>query len=447
MADKNLVDHSNEIVKRKDRGTKRGRTETSSSMGPRSDSPDGVSPEINFRQFVYELLLHRKVPKSQAAHITKNAWRKSTYRKKMPPLRQWFAFTEKEGKNVHELGTTNILAFLEFLRLEYNSYNMLKRGAALLRLLHRLIGKPVSQDDNYIIDKVMQATFNTHPPKIKRTNSTWDVNILLDHLVSLGPNSSITCTNKLAGKLALQLLITQMSRSSEIAQLQLSTMHLLPGALQFELKRPTKTFTHKNVKAQAQSNLQTMTIKEFPGNKLLCPLTTLMAYMDRTKFVRRSIDHLFVLVTTSVPHRASQATIVRWCKDILRDAGLGTYTLHSTRGASSTSAFLMGLPLDQIVTKVGWVHTSTFIKHYMKPIDASAPTHDDIVKLSPVLPDPHNFTRVIGDVNPRTKLVAETLPSQPTKEELLTSTIDETLGTSTGRWTNTGDCLCRCTKL
>ena len=308
--------------------------------GPEVTHPMGS--EINFRQFVYELLLRRKVPKSQAAHIAKNAWRKSTYRKKMPPLQQWFAFTEKEGKNVHELGTTNILAFLEFLHLEYNSYNMLRRGAALLRLLCRLIGKPVSQDDNYIIDKVMQATFNTHPPKIKRTNSTWDVNILLDHLVSLGPNSSITCTNKLAGKLALQLLITQMSRSSEIAQLQLSTMRLLPGALQFELKRPTKTFTHKNVRAQAQSNLQTMTIKEFPGNKLLCPLTTLMAYMDRTKFVRHSIDHLFVLVTTSVPHRASQVTIVRWCKDILRDAGLGTYTLHSTRGASSTSAFLMG---------------------------------------------------------------------------------------------------------
>ena len=67
----------------------------------------------------------------------------------------------------------------------------------------------------------------------------------------------------------------------------------------------------------------------------------------------------------------------------------------------------------------------------MKPIDASAPTHADIVKPSPVLPDTHNFTRVIGDVNPRTKLVAETLPSQPTKEELLTSTIDKTLGAST----------------
>ena len=55
------------------------------------------------------------------------------------------------------------------------SYNMLKRGAALLRLLRCLIGKPVSKDDNYIIDKVMQATFNTHPPKIKELNWTQNV--------------------------------------------------------------------------------------------------------------------------------------------------------------------------------------------------------------------------------------------------------------------------------
>ena len=67
----------------------------------------------------------------------------------------------------------------------------------------------------------------------------------------------------------------------------------------------------------------------------------------------------------------------------------------------------------------------------MKPIDASAPTHVNIVKPSPVLPDRHNFARVIGDVNPRTKLVAETLPSQPTKEELLNPSIDKTLGAST----------------
>ena len=157
-----------------------------------------------------------------------------------------------------------------------------------------------------------------------------------------------------------------MSQSSEIAQLQLSTMRLLPGALQFELKYPTKTFTHKNVGVTGKGNkLQITTVKAFSENKLLCPLTTLIAYMDHTKYVRQSVDHLFVLVTTSVPRCASQATNVRWCKDMLQDAGLGTYSLHSTRGASATSALLMGLPLNQIVARVGWVNANTFIKYYI----------------------------------------------------------------------------------
>ena len=200
-------------------------------MGPRNQASHGISPEVNFRQFVYELLLRKKIPKSQAAHIAKNSWQHNTFCQKLPPLRQWFAYTEKEGKSVHEIGTASILGFLEYLRVTHNSYSMLKRGASLMRLLHRLIGKPLSHDDNFIVDEVMQATFNTNPPKICRADSTWDMNILLDYFVSLGLNSSIKCTNRLAGKLALQLLLTQMSRSSEIAQLQLSTMRLLPGAL------------------------------------------------------------------------------------------------------------------------------------------------------------------------------------------------------------------------
>ena len=151
------------------------------------------------------------------------------------------------------------------------------------------------------------------------------------------------------------------------------------------------------------SKLQIMTVKSFSENKLLCPLTTLIAYMDRTKFVHQSVDHLFVLVTTSVPRRASQATIVRWCKDMLRDAGLGTYSLHSTRGASATSALLMALPLDKIVARVGRVNANTFIKYYMKPVENAAAKN--IVKQPPKLSDPHNFTDAISNISPRTKIV------------------------------------------
>ena len=80
------------------------------------------------------------------------------------------------------------------------------------------------------------------------------------------------------------------------------------------------------------------------------------------------MDNLFVLVTTQESRAASRETIVRWAKEIMKAAGLGTFKLHSSHSASSTSALLMGMPLDQIIAKFSWVKASTFIKYYMKPI-------------------------------------------------------------------------------
>ena len=64
-----------------------------------------------------------------------------------------------------------------------------------------------------------------------------------------------------------------------------------------------------------------MSVKEFQGNKLLCPITTLLDYIDRTKFKRGKVDELFVLMTTQDPRLAQ--TIVRWAKDVMQEAGLG----------------------------------------------------------------------------------------------------------------------------
>ena len=140
--------------------------------------------------------------------------------------------------------------------------------------------------------------------------STWDINILLDYFVQLGPNEAITKSNILGRKLVLQLLLTQICHSSDVAQLQISTMRPLHGAVQFRLRKPTKTFTGRNTNVKPK--IQLKTIKELDGNPLLCPMKTLMAYIDCTKFKRQNVEHLFVFVTTQEPRRATQQTIVKW---------------------------------------------------------------------------------------------------------------------------------------
>ena len=52
----------------------------------------------------------------------------------------------------------------------------------------------------------------------------------------------------------------------------------------------------------------------------------------------------------------------------MAEAGLGSYTLHSTRGSSATCALLMGMDLHEIVSNVGWTSENTFIHKYLKPL-------------------------------------------------------------------------------
>ena len=47
----------------------------------------------------------------------------------------------------------------------------------------------------FLLEKYMAALFNTHPPTVLRPGSTWDINVLLDYFVKLGPNEKITKSN------------------------------------------------------------------------------------------------------------------------------------------------------------------------------------------------------------------------------------------------------------
>ena len=113
-----------------------------------------------------------------------------------------------------------------------------------------------------------------------KIEDNWDVNILLNYFVQLGPNSQILDCKVWGGgaKLLLQILITQMCHSCEASQLQLSTLRVIPDGVEFTLLNPTKTYNHKTYKGTKK--LKVMTIKPFSGHQCLCPLDTLMAYIE-----------------------------------------------------------------------------------------------------------------------------------------------------------------------
>ena len=258
-----------------------------------------------------------------------------------------------------------IVAFMEYLKNEKYHYSMIRGGRRIVCLGRSLMGQPLNTAESTILDKFLIACFNDNPPINRKLAETWDVSILLDHFIKMGPNESLSFSD-ISGKLFLLLLLTQMCRTTEVLQLDLSQLQVFADKLQFILIEPTKTFNRKNY-AKSQG-LQRMPIRKLEGNKLLCPMTTLLAYMERTKDFRQKITKLFILITSGPPHPVSKASLIWWSRIIMKSAGLGKFTMHSTHSASASSGLVMGIPFDELMSKVGWQRASTFISSYMKPL-------------------------------------------------------------------------------
>ena len=205
----------------------------------------------------------------------------------------------------------------------------------------------------------------------------WDVNSLLDYLVKAPENADLSM-NKLGGKLFLLIALSQMCRTNEIMQLNLDKMRIMGNGIEFTLPLLLKTMHPKTI--ARLTKMKTMTIKAFAGNKKICPLTTLAAYIKRTKFVRGKITNLFILTTAQVPKAASRQSVVRWSKDLLTLAGLGSFTVASTRASSTSRAIAVRCSLDEVISRCGWLSQSTFVKHYLLPLQKSNPLMNDTLR-------------------------------------------------------------------
>ena len=368
LAKKNVMANSDTSLQNKVHSSKRSQKTPDIAMGQNKEAPHGTEAQTDFRQFIYQLLRQHNIPSVQAAHISENAWRDSTVRQKRALVRRWLVYSKENQTGIYYLSFQNIMNFMESVRKENLSFSTINKSKQLMVILRKLVGDPLSKSNSYILEKYVTATFNKRPPVTTRPNVTWDVNVLLDHFIKMGPNEEILETNTLGGKLFLQLLISQMCCTGEAAQLHLSTMKILQGTVEFELIEPTKT-SQPSLPIGQRKNLQRMKIKEFRGHPLLCPLKTLMSYIDRTKHVRCHVDMLFILVTTQIPRKASRETLVHWGKSIMKNSGLENYHVSSSRSASSSSVLLMGLTLDLIVCRVGWLCATSFVRHYLKAVE------------------------------------------------------------------------------
>ena len=226
------------------------------------------------------------------------------------------------------------------------TFYAIRASKEFLFAVSRLLIKPFSESDKECITKYIRGVFNRRPLIPRRNRMvTWNVDVVLDYFTAAGDNKSLPL-NDLAGKISMLVMLSTMCRLSDVSQLDILNMTETQDFLEFRLDTPTKTFTEYNM-AFGGSGLQTLTLHRFDDPRL-CPVQAILKYISRTAGFRGQVHKLFVIMG-EWSKNVSMQSISWWTKLVLNKAGLGQFTVHSGRSASSSCALLLGMTIDAIL--------------------------------------------------------------------------------------------------
>ena len=198
-------------------------------------------------------------------------------------------------------------------------------------------------------------------PSLPRYKETWDVNIVLTYLSSLGPPAELIL-KVLTHKVVMLLALLSGQRRQTLHALDINSMQLTSDQCIFTINSLLKT-------SRIGHHLTPVKLVSFNQDSSLCIVKHLHEYINRTAVLRGNETKL--LISYQKPYKAVSAdTIGRWLKIVLNLAGIDTvkYGAHSTRAASTSAAKAMDIPIDTIMESAGWTQESTFARFYNKPV-------------------------------------------------------------------------------
>jgi hypothetical protein len=269
----------------------------------------------------------------------------------------------------------NYLSHLFDTNLEYNTIAV-HRSA--ISAQHNMVDRH-KVGEHPKISQLMKGVSKLRPLQPKYC-STWNVNLVLTFIKTLGDNMTMTLMD-LSQKTVFLLAITSAHRGKELHSLKLHLMNLHEEYIVFQFDVQFKT----TKQGQRPKDTYFHTFKEDP---ILCPTETLRSLLARTQEYRTTDtitgrwlpDKIFL--STIKPHKeVSKPTLATWIVRILERAGVTLYShtsqagkkysSHSTRAASCSKVAKLGLPIEDIVKQANWSQRSTFEKFYHKPIDSA----------------------------------------------------------------------------
>ena len=207
-------------------------------------------------------------------------------------------------------------------------------------------------------------------PSWPRYFVTWDVNVLLEFLISWHPSSSLSL-EKLTLKTVSLVAVTSSDRAQTLEALNIENCSFSSNAVRFPIFSQLKN-SRKNHPVKVVSCFKS-------ENPSLDVCEYVSSYMTRTlKFRLKAVKkgnpkptQLFLSYFTGKPIK--RATIAKYLLKTLELSGIDVtcYKAHTFRGALPSRLSSAGASAHTIITQGDWSQVSTFNRFYNRIVDES----------------------------------------------------------------------------
>ena len=330
-----------------------------SSITSRENAPETshISHVAAVRRCLGQFKLSQKV-----SNIIMSSWRSGTQAQCKSAWSKWSSWcAEKQEDPV----SRDISCFVEFLSelfdsgLQYRTINVYQSAISASHL--SIEGSSIGS--HQLVSRFMTGIYELHPPQ-PRVFTTWDVGTILRYLTKFHPAGTLSL-KMLTLKLVMLSALVSASRCSYLYQFDLKYHYIKDENYFFVVAVLVKGSTPKKPHMEIR-------LPSFPEDPALYSFSYCQEYIRRTQTYRPDSSSKDLLFLSYIkPHNPVKiCTIARWVKEVLSLSGIdiSQFSAHSTRSASTSSAFKSGVPISDIMKVADWTQASTFKKFYQKPI-------------------------------------------------------------------------------
>ena len=254
------------------------------------------------------------------------SWREGTTAQYQSHLKKWIEFCKEKKCSVISPDLPLVLDFLTMLHENGLSYSTVNTARSMLSSILQLnVNSSLPIGQLPIVKRFMKGIFE-RLPSLPRYTATWDL--------SKGTSVSALSLKELTLKVTFLLTLFSGQRCQTVKFFSIENVELSDLKCTFVITENVK-------QSHVGTHLKLVEFLAYPADEKLCVIKHLNEYIKGPQVLRRDCHQLLLSYVTS-HGPASKDTISRWCKNVLKFAGIDVskftaHSLYSTRSPSTSS--------------------------------------------------------------------------------------------------------------